>query len=582
MTFDRRSIGAVAGLTICLSSARTLDWDARSPLRDTSEMEFIEGDLLQPLPGELLLTSYTQLQLKPRAIVICVGDSVTFVNHSNMGVNAFSYSAAFKFDTGRNFRPGMSRTVGPFPRAGLVRVYDEIHSHLKGFIQVVDCSAGRDAALRGGVMELRAFREREDRKWLEQEEGRRGAKKPTLWDAIGEEHGAAVAAAHGLRTATFDTIDGQVVVNLPDDAAAGDTLSGTVMVQPRGPDDQKARQRDALGALVLLLPDLKVPVKDAQFTWTVPTMEFGIDATVVQCPVRIVEVTDHREVGMSLMPIDPPVLGGASPTIPPPSAASWPPFGQTGRPAEIIAEFDGRFSTTTVSMPGLTLKLLAESPRKVVFENPTDVIGPATLTMSERGVASRHEYRNIKVALTAPTTNLRSGQHTDVTAEVEGLLGLAEPIPLQLVKSGAVKMDGGDTQIISIKPGEVSQGRFTTTRGITGVRPGGFSVTATVVAKPFDICLQDDKSGTSLLLNSFTGDYRFCTAGSDPPVAGRGQVTKGAAGSSLVEKTNDRRVEIAFSPSVRLATARVRIQQLNRTFLITDADRRNSTCVCGR
>jgi hypothetical protein len=39
--------------------------------------------------------------------------------------------------------------------------------------------------------------------------------------------------AFGLTTTTFDTLEGTVSVNLPDDVAAGDTVSGTVTTEPK-------------------------------------------------------------------------------------------------------------------------------------------------------------------------------------------------------------------------------------------------------------------------------------------------------------------------------------------------------------
>ena len=41
---------------------------------------------------------------------------------------------------------------------------------------------------------------------------------------------ASVVTANGLHSASFDTIHGKVIVNLPDDMMAGDTISGTVVV----------------------------------------------------------------------------------------------------------------------------------------------------------------------------------------------------------------------------------------------------------------------------------------------------------------------------------------------------------------
>lgn len=50
---------------------------------------------------------------------------------------------------------------------------------------------------------------------------------------------------------------------------------------------------------------------------------------------------------------------------------------------------------------------------------------------------------------------------------------------------------------------------------------GGFTVTATVIVRPFDVCLQDDSvPSRAVLWNTFTGDYVFTCGGSGCPPAG--------------------------------------------------------------
>ena len=53
--------------------------------------------------------------------------------------------------------------------------------------------------------------------------------------------GFAVASevAGGLNTTIFATPRGKIRVNLPDDMAPGDTLSGTVIAEPQGKDDKE-------------------------------------------------------------------------------------------------------------------------------------------------------------------------------------------------------------------------------------------------------------------------------------------------------------------------------------------------------
>src|SRR5258706_16015029 len=42
------------------------------------------------------------------------------------------------------------------------------------------------------------------------------------------------STAGGLKVTIFNTANGRVIVNLPDDMMAGDTISGTVVAEPKG------------------------------------------------------------------------------------------------------------------------------------------------------------------------------------------------------------------------------------------------------------------------------------------------------------------------------------------------------------
>ena len=142
--------------------------------------------------------------------------------------------------------------------------------------------------------------------------------------------------------------------------------------------------------------------------------------------------------------------------------------------------------------------------------------------IKEGDVKTLAPYRNVGVRLSAPKTNLLKGERTTLTVEVSGLEGIKEDVPLQLDSKGVITMDGGNFQNLRIKPPEITPaGIYTTDRMITGVQAGGFTVTATVIVRPFDVCLQDDSTPQrALLWNTFTGDYIFTNIGpyTTPPL----------------------------------------------------------------
>ena len=72
----------------------------------------------------------------PPVLVIPVGTAVEFPNRDPFFHNVFSYSATKRFDLGRYPR-GESRTV-VFDKAGIVKVYCEIHQWMRSAVLVVE------------------------------------------------------------------------------------------------------------------------------------------------------------------------------------------------------------------------------------------------------------------------------------------------------------------------------------------------------------------------------------------------------------------------------------------------------------
>ena len=72
----------------------------------------------------------------PPVLVVPVGTAVEFPNRDPFFHNVFSYSSTKRFDLGRYPR-GESRTV-TFDRAGIVKVYCEIHQWMRSAVVVVE------------------------------------------------------------------------------------------------------------------------------------------------------------------------------------------------------------------------------------------------------------------------------------------------------------------------------------------------------------------------------------------------------------------------------------------------------------
>ena len=414
----------------------------------------------------------------------------------------------------------------------------------------------------------------------------------------------------GLQKVNLDTSNGRIVVNLPNDIMAGDTISGTVIAEPKG-QTQEERAQNAAGLEGVVI-DFRAGESFKRLT-----LRAGYNSEKASGGVS--EIFSLPLPRMTFQPIDPPCLMLSDPrgnpiglvplqiTIPPAGFVEYhkpfiiPPLGQTGRPIVITGPFDGNFDNTKLTIGGQPMTPLAESPRQVVVQSPSNLTGPAEISVKEGNKETKGTFRSVGVNLTAPKTSLKKGESTELHVEVQGLQGIAEPVPLHLTKGGVVTMQGGDSQSMSIKPSEVqSNGIYTTTRTITGVQAGVWTATATVVV--FDFCLQDDNNGNTLIFSSETGDYRFCSFAPGLNIAmasidtvGGGNLadphldtghyddlTMNKSVITFEHNNGDRRVLInlssgSFPPS---ATATVQTTNPKRTFTITDRDTRNNTCVC--
>ena len=84
-------------------------------------------------PGHAVMDQHNETFV-PHVLAITTGTTVDFPNSDKFYHNVFSLSKVARFDLGR-YAAGHSRPVR-FDRAGIVRVFCEIHSHMNAFILV--------------------------------------------------------------------------------------------------------------------------------------------------------------------------------------------------------------------------------------------------------------------------------------------------------------------------------------------------------------------------------------------------------------------------------------------------------------
>jgi hypothetical protein len=284
--------------------------------------------------------------------------------------------------------------------------------------------------------------------------------------------------ASGLNTTVFDTLYGTVTVNLPDDLAAGDTISGTVISAPKKPavpkepdakptpDDDDAGM-DQLNGMVVEVAKQKTPSqmhdndlspvcagseqKPNELTKTVCN-KWTLPDGASKIPVEL-KNKDGKVIGRTEVPI-----AKKAPSVKEPEFLT-PATGQAGKPVSVKGPFDGDFKNTAIKLGDQTAKFLASSPRKVVVESPRSLKGSTDIQVEYKGkTVAKCSYRSVSVKLAADKLSLKKGEQTSLTVTVAGLIGLLSPLPMQLTNqsAGNLLMEGGQAQTVMIDPKEVT------------------------------------------------------------------------------------------------------------------------------
>lgn len=285
------------------------------------------------------------------------------------------------------------------------------------------------------------------------------------------------SAANGLNTINFDTTAGKIKVYVPADMRAGDTISGTVIAEPRGATDaERASNYGVLNGMVIDTDgEGRFSVAEKNFTWKIPS---ELSSAALKRSLRLFSGSgSQRPAAVVTIPLSAQTQAGPTDFI-------LPKLGQAGRPLTIAGPFDGNSTNTSGRLGDSPLELLTESPRQATFQSAIDVLGPAELHLVENGQKSTGAYRNVGLSLTSPKTKLVKNETTTLALDVSGLGGITSSVPVQLTTIGSANMRGGNLQTILIRPADItSTGHYDRTFELVGTQAGGFTVTGTVLVE---------------------------------------------------------------------------------------------------
>jgi hypothetical protein len=281
-------------------------------------------------------------------------------------------------------------------------------------------------------------------------------------------------AQPGLAAPSISVPAGKIVIHLPDDMAAGDTISGTVVAEPAGRTDKEHDANSSvLEGYVVDAGPKKTSVRGRVLTWIVPP--------AVTAVAFILRDSRGKEVGRTSVPVRTQQPGVGPP--PKPQDFRFPQIAVAGQPLVIHGPFDGDFANTKLTIGGQPAETIAESPRKLVVAPAVNVTGPSAYQLMERGVAATAPCSVISLKLTAPKTSLTRGERVAVHIAISGLDGIRAPVNLKLgnLTPSVVAVAGGALQSLIVRPADVGTGgTYATDREVTGLGSGAFSIQATL------------------------------------------------------------------------------------------------------
>jgi hypothetical protein len=278
----------------------------------------------------------------------------------------------------------------------------------------------------------------------------------------------------GMTAILFNTKNGQLRVNLPDDTSEGDTISGSVIIEPKGrSQSEQTRNEDELNGYVVEIAEQKAPCRLGDFKCVMPTT-----SNVIDLVLKDKKGTKVCSTGVKIYDKPPPL-----PCAKYPGTCMLPPFAQAGWPIQCRGPCDGDFSTSSIKVAGKEVVKLCESPRKVVAECPNNTQGTTTLEMREGSAIATCKFTILAVDLTCALKDIERGKSTTLTVTVWGLGGIGEPAELELnnLAPNIVKLEGGDKQKIKLAQ---QTGTWTKTLNVSALRSGNFSFVAWVLEPP--------------------------------------------------------------------------------------------------
>jgi hypothetical protein len=270
----------------------------------------------------------------------------------------------------------------------------------------------------------------------------------------------------GLSIVMFETRHGRIRCNLPADLSDGDTISGTIFVEPKGRSaSERNRTETELNNYNIFVAGQECPVRLGEFS--VKLVNSG--------PSVLVELKDKKDAQVSSTNLTA-GASGSEPALPPGTVALQSVTQQNG-PVRCRGSFDGEFKNSAVTIGGREAVKLAESPRSLVAMCPGELVGSANVEVREDDMVSQGTVSSLSISVEINSTKLAKGQSAVATVRVLGTDRLPSPVQVKLENRtpNVVTLDGGNTQYVEIQPGSP---QFDLSRKVTALHTGVFQIEA--------------------------------------------------------------------------------------------------------
>ncbi|WP_353777245.1 hypothetical protein [Winogradskyella sp. 3972H.M.0a.05] len=267
-----------------------------------------------------------------------------------------------------------------------------------------------------------------------------------------------------LSVTTINTNEGNVQVLLPK-ISHGQTISGTVMLEPNGKNDKKTNKNlEKLKQLTLSIGKVSIPLNDTSFTFSASSPELSIAL---------------KNEGKTV------ASGNISIASDPANCSSicFPNYVTASSYSSVNGTvFDGNACSDCVTLSGNPVAVIAESENMLIVRIPEGLQGRQMLSITEDQNTYEQDLNVLQLSLSVGQLNLLRGQQTDLSITVFGFEGLDESIPLELTNNSQnnISLQDGNAQEILIVPSENPSGVFQSVQTIRAIDNGSFSISANI------------------------------------------------------------------------------------------------------